>query len=174
MTPSLLILKQNEMKKAIETTYKGYRFRSRLEARWAVFFDSLGYAWEYEKEGYELPSGRYLPDFYLPDYETWVEIKGESFSEIEKTKCLELAHSTEKYVIMCTSVPEMKAYPMIFPSQIDLKKFNYCSFSPYHQMKKWTWFYQSCDEQDHQWDANNEKHFDAARSARFEYLFKNN
>lgn len=28
--------------KAIETRYKGYRFRSRLEARWAVFFDALG------------------------------------------------------------------------------------------------------------------------------------
>ncbi len=27
--------------KAIETRYKGYRFRSRLEARWAVFFDAL-------------------------------------------------------------------------------------------------------------------------------------
>jgi hypothetical protein len=27
--------------KAIETSYKGYRFRSRLEARWAVFFDAL-------------------------------------------------------------------------------------------------------------------------------------
>jgi hypothetical protein len=26
--------------KAIETHYKGYRFRSRLEARWAVFFDT--------------------------------------------------------------------------------------------------------------------------------------
>ena len=28
--------------KAIETYYKGYRFRSRLEARWAVFFDAAG------------------------------------------------------------------------------------------------------------------------------------
>ncbi|MCB6994492.1 hypothetical protein LI177_13475 [bacterium 210820-DFI.6.37] len=26
--------------KAIQTEYKGYRFRSRLEARWAVFFDA--------------------------------------------------------------------------------------------------------------------------------------
>lgn len=40
--------------KAIETSYKGYRFRSRLEARWAVFFDALGIEWEYEKEGYDL------------------------------------------------------------------------------------------------------------------------
>ena len=53
---------------AIETRYKGYRFRSRLEARWAVFFDALNLRWEYEKEGYELPDGgRYLPDFWLPD-----------------------------------------------------------------------------------------------------------
>ena len=34
--------------KAIETEYKGYRFRSRLEARWAVFFDACGVKWEYE------------------------------------------------------------------------------------------------------------------------------
>ena len=27
----------------IETAYKGYRFRSRLEARWAVFFDAIGH-----------------------------------------------------------------------------------------------------------------------------------
>lgn len=36
---------------AIQTRYKGYHFRSRLEARWAVFFDTLGILWEYEKEG---------------------------------------------------------------------------------------------------------------------------
>jgi len=39
--------------KAIETVYKGYRFRSRLEARWAVFFENVGIKWEYEKEGFE-------------------------------------------------------------------------------------------------------------------------
>ena len=27
--------------KPIDTEYKGYRFRSRLEARWAVFFDAM-------------------------------------------------------------------------------------------------------------------------------------
>jgi len=52
--------------KAIETSYKGYLFRSRLEARWAVFFDALGIVWEYEREGFELDGLRYLPDFWLP------------------------------------------------------------------------------------------------------------
>ncbi|MDR3571756.1 MAG: hypothetical protein P4L81_06215 [Candidatus Pacebacteria bacterium] len=55
------------MIKAIETSYKGYRFRSRLEARWAVFFETLGVEWKYEPEGFELSDGtRYLPDFWLP------------------------------------------------------------------------------------------------------------
>jgi len=64
------------MIKAIETRYNGYRFRSRLEARWAVFFDTLGVAYEYEKEGYDLgDAGWYLPDFWLPQIKLWVEIK---------------------------------------------------------------------------------------------------
>jgi hypothetical protein len=68
--------------KAIETTYAGHRFRSRLEARWAVFFDHLGMRWQYEEQGYDLPSGRYLPDFWLPNAAVrgnnaiWAEVKG--------------------------------------------------------------------------------------------------
>lgn len=67
--------------KPIETIYKGYRFRSRLEARWAVFLDGLNIRWEYEKEGYDLgEAGWYLPDFWLPgvDGGTWLEVKGEA------------------------------------------------------------------------------------------------
>ena len=66
--------------RAIQTVYNGYRFRSRLEARWAVFFDALGIRYEYEPEGFELDDGtRYLPDFYLPDINggTYVEVKGQ-------------------------------------------------------------------------------------------------
>lgn len=64
--------------KAIETHYKGYRFRSRLEARWAVFFYEAGIPFEYETQGYESGDGmiKYLPDFYLPDVGAFVEVKG--------------------------------------------------------------------------------------------------
>ncbi|MCK9495237.1 MAG: hypothetical protein M0R75_07040 [Dehalococcoidia bacterium] len=68
----------------IETTWNGRRFRSRLEARWAVFFDSLGVRYEYEPEGFDMGEhGWYLPDFWLPHIETWVEIKpaGESLDD---------------------------------------------------------------------------------------------
>lgn len=64
--------------KAIETVYNGYRFRSRLEARWAVFFDAVGITYQYETEGFELSDGtRYLPDFYLPDMNAYVEVKAD-------------------------------------------------------------------------------------------------
>lgn len=64
--------------KAIETSYNKHLFRSRLEARWAVYFDHLGIKWIYEPEGYELPGGeRYLPDFYLPEHKVFAEVKPE-------------------------------------------------------------------------------------------------
>lgn len=63
--------------KPIQTRYKGHHFRSRLEARYAVFLDHLGVQWQYEPEGFELSAGRYLPDFFLPAVNggTWLEIK---------------------------------------------------------------------------------------------------
>lgn len=65
---------------AIETRYAGCKFRSRLEARWAVAFDHLNLAWEYEPQGYLLrdrePHIPYLPDFWLPTLNLWVEVKG--------------------------------------------------------------------------------------------------
>ena len=50
--------------KAIPTLYSGVMFRSRLEARWAVYFDTLGIPWEYEPEQFKLCTGeQYIPDF---------------------------------------------------------------------------------------------------------------
>lgn len=77
---------------AIETFYRGIRFSSRLEARWAKLFSELGIDWMYETEGYNiaLKDGthiRYLPDFVLrggsircPD-PLFVEVKGDMKAE---------------------------------------------------------------------------------------------
>ena len=80
--------------KAIETHWKGYRFRSRLEARWAVFFDAVGLRWEYEIEGFDLGElGWYLPDFMMlhnAGRGPYVEIKpvAPTKNEIEKLDAL--------------------------------------------------------------------------------------
>lgn len=64
--------------KALETTYNGVVYRSRAEARWAVFFDHLGLGFLYEHQGYAVDGWAYLPDFLLLETSTptmYAEVK---------------------------------------------------------------------------------------------------
>lgn len=72
--------------RAIETVYKGVRFRSRLEARWAVFFDRIGWGWDFEPEGYTDGKLRYLPDFWVtaPPSPLYWEVKRDVFTLSQK------------------------------------------------------------------------------------------
>ncbi|MFN3582911.1 hypothetical protein [Phenylobacterium sp.] len=58
---------------SIPTKYAGVQFRSRLEARWAAFFDLAGWSWEYEPSDY----AGWTPDFALLGAKsvTLVEVK---------------------------------------------------------------------------------------------------
>lgn len=47
--------------KAIPTYYQGIRFRSRLEATWAAFFDQAGWEWKYEP----IDLDGWIPDFWV-------------------------------------------------------------------------------------------------------------
>jgi hypothetical protein len=80
--------------KPIETHYKGYHFRSRLEARWAVFFDHIPKVeWVYEPEGYDLDGTWYLVDFLVKNQyneRAFIEIKPDTPSATEIRKCEEL------------------------------------------------------------------------------------
>ena len=92
--------------KAIETSYNGYRFRSRLEARWAVFFDTLGIEYLYESEGYVLDNGtHYLPDFHLPMLDTIAEVKGQTPNRNEERKLEDLALSLDKIPLFLIGTP---------------------------------------------------------------------
>ena len=83
----------------ISTAYCGHLFRSRLEARWAVFFDALGMPWEYEPQGFRLSNGAmYLPDFRLSGVDTngdkflfWVEVKPEHGDDKGEDKARQFA-----------------------------------------------------------------------------------
>ena len=48
------------MIQAKPTIYNGVQMRSRLEAKWAAFFDQIGWRWEYEPDGFG--------DYYIPDF----------------------------------------------------------------------------------------------------------
>ena len=97
--------------KAIETIYNGYRFRSRLEARWAVFFTACGIKFTYEPEGFQFADGtRYLPDFYLPWFKCYVEIKpssiyGEDLDEAEQKCRLLFEEGADCITMLCIGDP---------------------------------------------------------------------
>ena len=92
--------------KAIETEYAGCRFRSRTEARWAVFFDTLSLEWEYEPEGFDLDGIRYLPDFYVQGI-GWLEIKPKKEPTNEELqKCLAFAANIET-MYMLFGIPQL-------------------------------------------------------------------
>ena len=83
----------------IQTSYKGYRFRSRLEARWGTFFTALGLQWVYEPEGFVLPNGvHYLPDFLVTSptgLKQWYEIKPEGVTTDPKFEAFKKALSVK-------------------------------------------------------------------------------
>jgi len=92
--------------KPIQTRYKGYHFRSRLEARWAVYFDAIGWKWLYEPEGFSLGDGDfYLPDFLLVDCGLWVEVKAEKPDENELRKAEKLATQSNTSVVFAVGLP---------------------------------------------------------------------
>lgn len=123
--------------KAITTYYNGYKFRSRLEARWAVFFDEAKIRYEYEPEGFKLQNGLcYLPDFYLPDENMYVEVKPPrvgAWKEINKvTKFIGNGIDT---LLVLSNIPDNSDFIWYFPvmywhSVEQTVKVKWCPFLP--------------------------------------------
>ena len=116
------------MIKPIETNYNGHRFRSRLEARVAVLFDKLNMKYEYESEGFELNNGiKYLPDFYLPEEDLYVEVKPQregAAEELEKVICF--VKESHKCVVVISEIPNPSAsciwwYPVFWYQSLNIE-----------------------------------------------------
>lgn len=167
------------MLKAIETRYKGYRFRSRLEARWAVFFDTLGITWEYEKEGYDLgDAGWYLPDFWLPQVRMWAEVKPNTLTEHERLKCEVLVRNSKRPCLLLIGLPENKPYWAIewtgdlgqwLEITDDFAEFEYCLTMYHNYPADEGRFYCSPGSDEDGRFEDTERAAIAARSARFEH-----
>lgn len=83
------------------TYYDGKKFRSKNEAKMAYIFDKLDIKYEYESQYFTFDDGtKYLPDFYLPEYDQWVEVKGVMTEEDKhKIELLEALWGTDVVVV---------------------------------------------------------------------------
>jgi hypothetical protein len=103
--------------RALTTQYAGRLFRSRAEARWAVFFDEMGLQWDHEPEGYDLGAGDwYLPDFWVHGINFWFEVKGQEPSDAEVRRCRALVMGTGKPALIAIGPPRLaEQLVAIFP-----------------------------------------------------------
>ncbi len=101
--------------KAVITRYKTIRFRSRLEARWAVFFDVLGIEWLYESRSVDLGWCLYIPDFWLPQYRLYAEVKPGDFTPREMVKVATLVGKTNEECLLLSGPPALKGYWAVRP-----------------------------------------------------------
>lgn len=74
--------------------------------------------WDYEPEGFKLPSGQYLPDFWLPRLELWVEVKPTAPSATEELRCEQLCHGRNQTVVVAVGLPEDRAGLKIFCADV--------------------------------------------------------
>lgn len=56
--------------------YKGINMRSSWELNFAKWCDLSGIKWNYESKTFDLGNTTYTPDFYLPEFDCYIEIKG--------------------------------------------------------------------------------------------------
>jgi len=109
---------------ALPTFYKKIKFRSRTEARWAVFFDLIEFKRDYENQGYKLDDGEcYLPDFELTlpnGNELYIEVKPENFDKFENSQYVHKLHSfaneSGKDLVILQGNPKCRPYDVIRPN----------------------------------------------------------
>lgn len=102
----------------IPTLYHQHYFRSRLEARWAVFFDAIGVSWQYEPQGYKLPDGTcYLPDFFVPAFGAFVEVKPVGGAAFRVAR--EFAKHSRESVLLLDGAPACKPYTVLNTYECD-------------------------------------------------------
>ena len=109
--------KNNHQEK--QTKNKTHAFQSDLEAQWAIFFDTMGIVYEYEKASYDFDGSVFLPDFWLPQVGMWAEVRPSRFSNEEERKCQLLANATEKRCLLLEGSPDFRSYWALGPEYED-------------------------------------------------------
>jgi len=114
--------------KSRQTVYNGYNFRSRTEARWAVFFDTLNIKYLYEYEDFVVGSRRYLPDFLLPEIGAYVEVKPGPLMFDLKAIYSVAEQTRQEFLILDSPVIQCRAYALLVPDKLgpDECHFNWC------------------------------------------------
>jgi hypothetical protein len=154
--------------KAINTHFDNLYFRSRLEARWAVYFKSLGIEYVYEMEGYNFDGFNYLPDFYFRKYDFYGEVKHEHFGDVDAKKWNSFVTNIKKPLIIFDGTPNAKPLKSLFWNGYEVGEIQTI---PFCNLVKESYGFFWCAGGDEDW-GNDEPYKSAiskARKKRFEH-----
>jgi len=91
----------------IPVVYNGISFRSKIEAKNALVWDDLGIRWIYEPKRLKVAENTiYIPDFDLPDFSFFVEIKGFEFDQKQDRK-VRLACKMKPILVLIGGLPSI-------------------------------------------------------------------
>lgn len=96
--------------KAKPTKHCGTQFRSKTEAMYCELFNRFDEPWTYEPTRFYLPSGSYLPDFFLSRLDLWLEVKGKYPTNHEIELCRDLSIMVKKSVVIAYGWPPTAIY----------------------------------------------------------------
>jgi hypothetical protein len=101
--------------KPIQCLYKGRIYRSKLEVTWSIYFELLGFSYEYEPIDFKY----WFPDFLIctDAINYYVEIKPITEIDIKTTKKMEKclhAHNNSFGIILCGLFPIENSFGWVF------------------------------------------------------------
>lgn len=115
------------------TKYKRILYRSRLEARWAVFFTVLRVSFEYEQYVFKTTEGGYMPDFFIEKTGWFIEIKPTKPTVEEIRKAQSVSRQGNKIVILWWDDTGNKLQTMFFVLNEVIK------YEPVYQLRSPYW-----------------------------------
>lgn len=97
-----------------KSVYKGFSLDSGAEKLFAMLLDSLVIKWTknsttyFNYVGEDGKKRKYYPDFYLPDYGKWVEVKGKFYADKDVNLSRKLESVDNISIIYSTEITEQK------------------------------------------------------------------
>ncbi|MDG9785235.1 hypothetical protein [Metapseudomonas otitidis] len=86
--------------------HNGYKLRSYTELMWARLMDAVDIFYLYEPHLIQVDGCKYLPDFYLPESDMYLEVKGTYPTDEEKAKAAQVLERTGRPVVFLVARPQ--------------------------------------------------------------------
>lgn len=104
------------MAKGPKTPKAAPAFATPLAARWAVFLRALDTGFEYRATEAQFRNQSYRPDFWVPDWNSWILVQPEEPQKLDVFRALDLSRNSGAQVLMLIGEPAEYSIVLFDPS----------------------------------------------------------